>query len=291
VPTAGSPAGRRGRRRVGLVVGIVAASAGVIALIGGAAFGATKLAERLVDSASALSEQPAWTGETVRYSADETRFTFPAAMEEYYDGRYTGRCPTEYRYGCWQMAVITEAACASLEVDIEFTNDESAWVGDEQEILAMTSVTAGAATPVVFGSNEFDWAWIANVRCLDGRPPAPSGASTTTSAVSTPMARLEAGWWTADDTGFSAPASLEVHGDGRLDDLCPGGFERGCWQTTIVPEASCGSLRIQYTLRAQDGTEMTQATVRIAEAGEPVDVVFGHDRYEFGWISHVACLS
>ncbi|HEU4467120.1 MAG TPA: hypothetical protein VFR98_11380, partial [Agromyces sp.] len=58
--------GRRDRRRVGLVVGIVAASAGVIALIGGAAFGATRLAEQLVDDASALAEEPWVTGETVR---------------------------------------------------------------------------------------------------------------------------------------------------------------------------------------------------------------------------------
>ena len=283
--------GRRDRRRVGLVVGIVAASAGVIALIGGAAFGATRLAEQLVDDASALAEDPWLTGETVRYSADEMLFTFPAAVEEYYDGRYSGRCPAEYDFGCWEMAIITEASCASLEVDIEFTNDEAARVGDEQEILAITDVAAGAATPVVFGHNEYDWAWIADVRCLDARPPAPSGASTTESAVSTPMARLEAGRWTSEDTGFYVLASLEVHDDGRLDELCPDGFERGCWQTTIVPEAACGRLRIQYSFRAEDGSEMTQATWRTVEAGEPVNVVFGHDEYEYGWISHVACLS
>jgi hypothetical protein len=56
-----------------------------------------------------------------------------------------------------------------------------------------------------------------------------------------------------------------------------------------VPEENCGSLRIQYTLRAADGSELEKATWRIAEAGEPVHVVFGNDDVEYGWISHVAC--
>lgn len=181
-PTASAPAPagsaapqgnpRRGGRRVALVLGIVAASAGVLALIGGAAFGATRLAEQVVEGASDFAEDPYWTGETVRYPADETRFTFPAAVEEYYDGRYSGRCPAEYDYGCWEMAIITESSCALLEVDLEFTDDEAAWRGDHQEVLAITEVTAGEPTPVVFGNNDYEWAWLADVRCLDAAAPA-----------------------------------------------------------------------------------------------------------------------
>lgn len=287
-----TPARRSGRgRRVGLVAGIVAASAGVVALIVGAAFGATRLAEQFADEVSVLAEQPEWTGETLRYSSDETLYSFPAAMEEYYDGRYWDECPEEFAGECWQLAVIPEASCAALEVDLEFTDDESSWTGDEREVVPFTDVEAGEVTPVVFGHHDYDWAWIADVRCLDAPAPAPSGASTSASAVTTPMARLEAGRWSSEDTGFYVLASLEVHDDGRLDELCPDGFARGCWQATIVPEASCGRLSIQYSFRMEDGTDQSHVTWRTAEAGEPVNVVFGNDAAESGWISHVACVN
>lgn len=283
-----APKGGRGRR-VGLVAGIVAVSAGVVALVVGAVFGATRVAEQFVDEVSVLAEQPEWTGETLRYSSGETLFTFPAAMEEYYDGRYWDECPEEFAGACWQLAVIPEASCTSLEVDLEFTDDESAWTGDEREVVAFTDVGAGEITPVVFGHHDYDWAWIADVRCLDA--PAPSGASTSASAVTTPMARLEAGRWSSEDTGFYVLASLEVHEDGRLDELCPDGFARGCWQATIVPEASCGRLSIQYSFRMEDGTDQSHVTWRTTEAGEPVNVVFGNDDAEYGWISHAACMN
>jgi hypothetical protein len=287
-----APAPRSGRgRRVGLVAGIVAASAGVVALIAGAVFGATKVAEQFVDEVSVLAEQPEWTGETIRYSSDETLFTFPAAMEEYFDGRYWDECPDEFAGFCWQWAVIPEESCTSLEVDLEFTEDESAWTGDEREVVAFTDVEAGEVTPLVFGHHDYDWAWIADVRCLDEPAPAPSGASTTANAVTTPMARLEAGRWSSEDTGFYVLGTLEIHDDGRLDELCPDGFTRGCWQATIVPEDTCGRLSIQYSFRVEDGTDQSHVTWRTAEAGESVNVVFGNDDAEHGWISHVACMN
>ena len=278
-----------GRRRFALVGGIVAASAAVVALVVAAVLGATRLAEQLVDEAAVLADDPAWTGETIRSSSDETLLTFPAALEECTDGRYWQECPDEFREACWQMAIIPEDSCASLEVDLEFTNDESAWSGDEQRTLAFTDAAAGTAIPVVFGHDDYDWAWVADVRCLDEPEPTTEGASTTSSAVTTPMGRLEAGRWASEETGFYAAASLQFHDDGRLDHLCPDGFVRGCWQATLVPEANCGSLRVQYTLRQADGSEVEKATWRIAVAGEPVHVVFGDDSSEAGWISHVVC--
>lgn len=293
--TAPTPARRSGRgrgRRIGLVAGIVAASAGVVALVVGAAFGATRVAEQFVDEVSVLAEQPEWTGETLRYSSDETLYSFPAAMEEYTDGRYWDECPEEFAAACWQLAVIPEASCGALEVDVDFTDEEWAWVGDEREVLAFTDVEAGEVTPVVFGHHDYDWAWIADVRCLDGAPVG-EPSSRDSLAVDTPLTRVEAGRWEADATGFRFGAALEVYDDGRLDSLCPAGFERGCWQTTIVPEASCGSLEIQYSLGNGGEAELTETTWRPggAVAGEPVEVVFGHDDYEYGWISGVTCFA
>ncbi|MBM7505358.1 hypothetical protein ACFPER_17870 [Agromyces aurantiacus] len=284
-------AARAPRRRAGLITGIVAAGAGVLALIGGAAFGATKLAEQVIGDASQVADEPWFTGETVHYSADETLFTFPAALEEYYDGRYTARCPADLDYGCWEWGVIAEAACASLEVDVEYAAEETAWTGDDRETLSFSDVAAGGVTPLVFGHNEYEWAWVADVRCLDALPTAPSGPSTTGSAVSTPLARGEAGHWNSADTGFSFPAALEFYDDGRLDAWCADGFERGCWQAAIIPEDRCGNLRIEYTLRAADGSEVTDETWRLTVDGEPVEVVFGNDAYDSAWISRVDCMT
>ena len=55
--------------------------------------------------------------------------------------------------------------------------------------------------------------------------------------------------------------------------------------------SACGRLGIQYSLRKADGSELTRETWRTVEAGEPVNVVFGHDDYDYGWISHVACVA
>jgi hypothetical protein len=280
------------RRRVRLVAGIVAASAGGVALIVGAIFGATKVAEQFVDEVSVLAEQPAGTGETLRYSSDETRFTFPAAMEEYSDGRYWDECPAEFGGACWQLAVIPEASCASLEVQLEFTDDGSAWTGEERDVLAFTDVGAGEVTPVVFGHHDYDWAWIADVRCLDA-PAVAAPSSRDSVAAITPLARLEAGRWAAEDTGYRFEAALETYDDGRLEAWCPSGFERGCWQTALIPETSCGSLEIQYSFGNGATAELTETTWRPGGvvAGTPVEVVFGHDDYEYGWISGVACIT
>jgi len=287
-PSEPDPRNRR-RRRTALVVGIVAASAAVIALVGGAVFGAAKLAERFVEQAAIAGETGPYAEDAVSYSAAQTHFSFPAAVEQYSDGRYADRCPAGFGVGCWQMAVITEASCASLEVEVAYTHEETAWTGDEQETLAFTEVAAGAVIPLVFASDEYEWAWIEDVRCLDAPDPAYSGPSTSASAVGTPLRRLESGYWASADTGFSILGSLQMHGDGSLDHLCPDGFVRGCWQATIVPEDACGRLGIQYSLRKEDGSEMTRETWRTARAGEPVHVVFGHDDSEYGWISHVTC--
>lgn len=279
-----------GRRRVGLVVGIVAASAGVLALIVGAGFGAVRLAEAVVDEASPVDAPPdATPGGVVRYSADETLFTFPAALEEYSDGRYWSRCPVEFAAGCWESALITEDSCPSLEVDIEYTNDDEDWTTQDWETISIGEVAADAVTPVVFGNDAYDYGWVADVRCSDGSGTA---ASTNASAINTPLERLAGGRWSMEDTGFWFAAALEVYDDGRLGDWCPDGFERGCWQAALIPETSCDHLEIQYSLGNGSGAQQTQATTRTGiVAGDPVEVVFGHDDYEYGWISHVVCIT
>ncbi|MGR2751278.1 hypothetical protein [Agromyces arachidis] len=155
------------RRRAVLVIGIVAASAGVVALVVGAGLGATRLAEQLVDQAAVTVDDADWSsdGDAVRYSADETYFTFPSGLEEYADGRYQARCPAEFAAGCWEAVLIPEASCPSLEVDLEFTNDDETWVVQARETVAIPDARAGEATPVVFGQDDYDYGWIADVRC------------------------------------------------------------------------------------------------------------------------------
>lgn len=277
------------RRRHGLILGIVAASIAVLAIFVGAGIGAAWLAGQLSERASAVEDpaEPGPTADVERYSADEASFTFPAAMEQYYDLRYADRCPAEFTSGCWETAVITESSCASLQVDLEFTNDGDDWIVQARETIAAADVAAGDITPVVFGHDGYDYGWIADVRCADGA--ASVEPATNARAVSTPLARLEAGQWAFEDTGFWFLASLEVYDDDRLGS-CPPEFERGCWQAAIVPEASCDRLTVQYSFTNGTTSELKQSFTRAdVVPGEPVEIVFGNDDYDYGWISLVSC--
>jgi hypothetical protein len=165
-PAASAPATRRRR---GLVLGIFAASIGAVVLFVGAGIGATRFAEQLIERTSDTggtfaSDAPA---DVERFSVDEAAFTFPAALEMYNDWRYDDRCPAEFTLGCWQSAVITEASCASLQVDLEFSDDGETWITQARDTISVPDVTAGAITPVVFGHDDYDYGWIADVRCMD----------------------------------------------------------------------------------------------------------------------------
>ena len=294
VPTPSVPASARDvvvlprrRRRAGIVIVIVAASLGVLALFVAAGIGATKLAERLEGMASVFDEsvQTYAPAGVESYSADEMYFTFPAAMEVYADGRYTKSCPLEFDYGCWETALITEASCAALEIDLHYANDANAWTGEYTETMPKVDVIGGAITPVVFGNDEYDYGWIHDIRCVD------SAAPTTSVATETPLRRGEAAQFAFEQTGFWVLASLEVYADGRPDE-CPAGFERGCWAAAVIPQSHCDQLVVHYSF--SNGTEWleTRSTTRLdVAADEPVEVVFGDDRYEFGWVSHAVCVA
>jgi hypothetical protein len=290
---------RRRRRRVGLVVGIAAASVGLLALFVAAGVGATKLVERLESRASAFDE-PVQTydpADVESYSADEMYFSFPAAMEIYADGRYTKSCPLEFEYGCWETALITEASCAALEIHLQYSNDADAWTGEYTETMPKADVIGGAITPVVFGNDGYDFGWIHDVRCVDSTAVTPSQITepiepaTASNATATPLRRGEAANFAFEETGFWFLAALEVYGDDGLGE-CPAKLERGCWQAAIVPQSSCEHLEIQYSFSNGQQSEQTLRTSRMdVVAGEPVEVVFGDDQYDFGWVSHVVCLS
>jgi hypothetical protein len=100
--------------------------------------------------------------------------------------------------------------------------------------------------------------------------------------------------YASDETGFWFETALEVYHDGRLGG-CPAKFEEGCWEAALIPEASCGMLNIQYSF-SNDPNEVdgedTRSTHRTnVAAGEMVELVFGNDGYEYGWVSHVVCVA
>lgn len=178
---------RRGLSR-GAVVGIVAGSVALLAVLTAAGIGAAQLATTAFEQARIAAEEDAApradgdagsTGagddaaaadepaDLERFEADENYFTFPAALEMYADGRYDGRCGLEHLEGCWEGALFVEADCATLEIELGFTNDEDAWApADETRTLTETGVVAGEALPVVFGNDAYDFGWIQDVRCI-----------------------------------------------------------------------------------------------------------------------------
>lgn len=286
------------RRRAGHVIAVIAASLGVLALVVAVGVGAAMVAPQLERLASALDEplQTDAPADVESYSADEMRFTFPAAMETYADGRYTKFCPFDFEDGCWETALITETSCAALEIDLQYANDAGAWTGEHMETIEKADVTGGEITPVVFGHDEYDFGWVHDVRCADATAASPQitepiESSAATKAIATPLQRGEAANFTFEETGFWFVAALEVYEDDGLGE-CPAELERGCWHAAIIPEAKCERLEIQYSFSNGQQSEQKNRTSRTdVVAGEPVDVVFGDDHYDFGWISHVVCSS
>ncbi len=165
-PVAAQP---RRRLSTGAIVGIVVGGIAVVALIGFAIWGGVRL---VTDAAGTVNEAieaessdaPA---DVERFESSETFFTFPAALEIYADGRYNPQCPPGFASGCWQMALFTEADCATLEVELGYSSDIDAALPDETETVHLEAVEAGEETPLVFGNDDYEYGWVNQVTCLD----------------------------------------------------------------------------------------------------------------------------
>ncbi|KQX07440.1 MULTISPECIES: hypothetical protein [unclassified Leifsonia] len=98
-------------------------------------------------------------------------------------------------------------------------------------------------------------------------------------------------YYTFEQTGFTFETALEVYHDGRLGG-CPPQFERGCWEAALIPETSCGRLYIRYTFSNDDDSEHSGESRAITRTdvkpGEPVELVFGNDLYDSGWVDFVS---
>jgi hypothetical protein len=153
------------RRRIstGWIVGIAAGCVGLLALVAGIGFGSVALGERLAaesDPTVAPEEQPDY----VRFEAQDSGFTFPAALEVFNDGRYDAECPTTFELGCWQMALIAEEDCSRAQVGLRFSDESGRTVHQEERELALA---ANSRKLLVFGGDEYDGAWVHDVVCLN----------------------------------------------------------------------------------------------------------------------------
>jgi hypothetical protein len=167
---------RRRRMSPWAITGIVAGAVAVVVLLSFAVVGAVGLVTDAAESVNeaieeeadrGAGEDPAAPPSVERYSTSETRFIFPAALEVYADGRYNPDCPTGFAYGCWQMALFTEADCDALEVELGFSNDPDALLPDHIETLDVEDVVGDEATPLVFGHDDYEVGWVNQVTCLD----------------------------------------------------------------------------------------------------------------------------
>jgi hypothetical protein len=178
---AAAPGSSRRRLSRGAIVGIVAGSAAVLALVTFAAIGAANLVTQSVTAATdaieseAPEDTPITDGQSgatddvnvERLESGETFFAFPAALEAYYDGRYTAECPLEYANGCWEQALFPEADCDTMQVQLGFTNDAEGFLPEHTETIEKKAVLANEATVVVFGNDDYGYGWINQVTCLD----------------------------------------------------------------------------------------------------------------------------
>jgi hypothetical protein len=188
------PASRRRLSR-GAVIGIVAGAVVVLGVLTAAGIGAAFLATSAIEQSRVAAEEeaarvteeseaaedaeagidepdeaPAESADgsagVERIEADEAAFTFPAALEMYGDGRYAHLCGLEHLEGCWESAVFVEADCATVEIELGFSNDDDMWApAEETRTITESDVTTGEALPVVFGNDAYDYGWLQDVRC------------------------------------------------------------------------------------------------------------------------------
>ncbi|PWC02968.1 hypothetical protein [Agromyces badenianii] len=154
----------------GAIVGFVAGGVALLLVIVGAVWGISAAAPRIVESIQAEVEEletAASDAAVDRYYSGETLFTFPAALEVYGDGRYSGRCSSDFAQGCWQMALFTEQSCTSMEVVLAFSDDEASPTPQLTTPTYESDVEGNAATVVVFGNDDYTFGWITDVICHD----------------------------------------------------------------------------------------------------------------------------
>lgn len=163
----------------GAITGIVAGGVALLALITFAVIGTANLAmQATTEGAVQLESEPADApadryrktpvADVERYTAGETMFVFPAALEVYNDGRHSADCSVGYQRGCWQMALFTEADCKAMRIQLAFSSDEGFFrLPSHVETVTKEDVLANEPTVVVFGNNEVEYGWINQVTCLD----------------------------------------------------------------------------------------------------------------------------
>lgn len=175
-PVVAPTAERRRRMSPWAITGIVAGAVAVVALLSVAVIGGVGLVTDAAETVNeaieeeadrGAGEDPAAPPAVERYSTSETRFTFPAALEVYADGRYNLDCPSDFAEGCWQMALFTEADCDALEVELGFSNDADALLPEHIQSLDVEDVVGDEATPLVFGHDDYEVGWVNQVTCLD----------------------------------------------------------------------------------------------------------------------------
>ena len=98
----------------------------------------------------------------------------------------------------------------------------------------------------------------------------------------------------SSETHFTFPAALELYHDGRLDAECSFDYVEGCWQTAVFPDAGCDTMQVDLAF-SNSPTDPAPEHVETVEkhdvrAGRAVDVVFGDDEYDYGWVNDVMCL-
>jgi hypothetical protein len=102
-----------------------------------------------------------------RYQSGETLFTFPAALEFYYDGRFQYECPSDVEAGCWEAAVFTESDCDAMTVAVGYSNSRTAVEPDDIEMIELSDVLAYDQTHFVFGNDDYAYGWVMDVVCHD----------------------------------------------------------------------------------------------------------------------------
>ena len=174
-----APAQERPRRRLSTwaITGIVAGGVAVVVLLAFAVVGGVRLVTEAADSVNEAIEaeeadaeaggDPTAPPAVERFQSGETLYAFPAALEIYADGRFNPECPPGYAFGCWQMALFTEADCGALQVELGFSNDVDALLPDLRETIDVEDVVGNEATPLVFGNDDYDYGWVQQVTCLD----------------------------------------------------------------------------------------------------------------------------
>ena len=164
--SAAGPAPRRGLSK-GWIAGIVAgASVVVIGLVVGLVFGVTALTERLTELAEPQLEGGFDSEAVDHYSAPETMFTFPAALEHYTDDRYMEQCSFEFEQ-CWVSGIIPERDCEIMTVTVGYASDNEQLTPDHIETLRFSDIVGGETVAAVSGNDDYSLSWVVDVVCHD----------------------------------------------------------------------------------------------------------------------------